>query len=109
MNETHLPILKDDPNITTVTIALNYLCNSRCRFCFIERELDMKLPDTSDEYLERVFRENRERKRYRRLILAGAEATLRADLPDIARRALEEGGFEVIRLQTNGRRLAKAS
>ena len=52
MNETHLPILKDDPNITTVTIALNYLCNSRCRFCFIERELDMKLPDTSDEYLE---------------------------------------------------------
>ena len=48
MNETHLPILKDDPNITTVTIALNYLCNSRCRFCFIERELDMKLPDTSE-------------------------------------------------------------
>jgi MoaA/NifB/PqqE/SkfB family radical SAM enzyme len=102
-----LPILKDDPSIDTVTIALNYLCNSRCRFCFIEPELGMKLPDTDDEFVARVFRENRQRARpYKRLILAGAEATLLPTLGRTATRALSEGGFEVVRLQTNGRRLA---
>jgi MoaA/NifB/PqqE/SkfB family radical SAM enzyme len=38
--------------------------------------------------------------------LSGAEATLRADLPAIARRARSEGRFAHVRLQTNGRRLA---
>jgi molybdenum cofactor biosynthesis enzyme MoaA len=104
-----LPILKHDPAIETVTIALNYLCNSRCRFCFIEPEISMKLPDTDDEFVRRVFSENHREKRYRRLILAGAEATLREDLPEIAARALREGGFEVVRLQTNGRRLKDRS
>jgi molybdenum cofactor biosynthesis enzyme MoaA len=101
-----LPILKQDPAIDTVTIALNYLCNSRCRFCFIEPEIEGKLPDTSDDFVTRVFRENRARRRYKRLILAGAEATLLSSLPEVASRALSEGGFEVVRLQTNGRRLA---
>lgn len=105
----HLPILLDDPNIETVTLALNYVCNSRCSFCFIEPELDMKLPDTSDERIAEVYAENKRRKRYRRLILAGAEATLRADLPEVAARALSEGGFEVVRLQTNARRLKDPS
>jgi len=67
--------------------------------------LGMKIPDTDEDRIASVFRENRERRRYRRLILAGAEATLRNDLPTIAARALSEGGFEVVRLQTNGRRL----
>jgi molybdenum cofactor biosynthesis enzyme MoaA len=105
----HLDLLVGDPVIETVTIALNYLCNSRCRFCFIERELDLKLPDTPDDHIARVFAENARRKRYRRLILAGAEATLRDDLPEIANRAIREGGFEIVRLQTNGRTLADRS
>ncbi|MEZ4227488.1 MAG: radical SAM protein [Polyangiaceae bacterium] len=104
-----LPLLLEDPSIHTVTLALNYVCNSRCSFCFIEPELDMRLPDTSDEHVAAVFEENRRRQRYERLILAGAEATLRKDLPDIARRALAEGGFRVVRLQTNGRRLKDAN
>src|SRR5262249_43053509 len=102
-------ILVGDPRIETVTIALNYLCNSRCRICFIEPEISMKLPDVSDDFVSRVFRENRARKRYKRLILAGAEATLSDRLPDVATRALAEGGFEHVRLQTNGRRLADRS
>jgi molybdenum cofactor biosynthesis enzyme MoaA len=97
--------LRGDPQIETVTIALNYVCNSRCSFCFIEREIGMGLPDLSDAELTKILARNRKERRYRRLILAGAEATLRPDLPDIARRAREEGGFEVVRLQTNGRRL----
>ncbi len=103
--ERRLPILLDDPSIHTVTLALNYICNNRCSFCFIESELDMALPDTSEGRIAEVYAENKRRKRYRRLILAGAEATLRKDLPQIASRALSEGGFEVVRLQTNARRL----
>jgi molybdenum cofactor biosynthesis enzyme MoaA len=99
-------LLKQDSAIETVTIALNYVCNSRCTFCFIERELDLGLPNTPDELIEKVFAENRAKRRYKRLILAGAEATLLPGLPDVARRALGHGGFEVVRLQTNGRRLA---
>lgn len=106
--ESVADLLKQDPAIETVTIALNYVCNSRCTFCFIERELDLHLPDAPDEFLDRVFAENHRKRRYKRLILAGAEATLRDDLPEVARRARERGGFEVIRLQTNGRRLADA-
>jgi MoaA/NifB/PqqE/SkfB family radical SAM enzyme len=99
-------ILHQDTEIETVTLALNYVCNSRCRFCFIERELDLGLPNTSEAFIAQVFEENARRRIYRRLILAGAEATLRKDLPEIAHRALKHGGFDVVRLQTNGRRLA---
>jgi molybdenum cofactor biosynthesis enzyme MoaA len=100
-----MTLLSGDPAIETCTIALNYVCNSKCSFCFIERELDLRLPDTAESLIAGVFAENARRKRYKRLILAGAEATLRKDLPDIARRAHAEGGFEIVRLQTNGRRL----
>ena len=54
-------LLIDDPEIDSVTLALNYRCQSRCRFCFIERELDLRLDDTPREFLARVFAENRER------------------------------------------------
>jgi cyclic pyranopterin phosphate synthase len=104
---TSLPLLVDDPAIDSVTVALNYRCNSRCRFCFIERELDMDLEDTETDFLDRVFRENRQRGGlYRRIIFSGAECTLREDLPAIAHRARTIGGFDHVQIQTNGRRLA---
>ncbi len=107
MAELPLPPWPDDPSITTLTLALNYLCNSACSFCFIERELGLGLRDTPEETVAAVYATNRARgeSRYRRLILSGAEATLRKDLPDLVRRAVSEGGFDVVRMQTNGRRL----
>jgi len=100
-------LLVDDPAIDSVTVALNYRCQNRCTFCFIERELDLKLPDTDLTFLDRVLDENRRRgKLYRRIIYSGAECTLREDLPDLAHRALTRGGFEVVQIQTNGRKLS---
>ena len=97
----------DDPAIDSVTVALNYRCQTRCSFCFTERELDLDLPDTDLTFIDRVLDENLRRGRlYRRIIYSGAECTLRKDLPDLAHRALTRGGFEVVQIQTNGRRLS---
>ena len=108
MADLPLPPWPDDPSIEHLTLALNYVCNSACSFCFIERELGMGLRDTPEETVAAVFSTNRARgdRRYRRLILSGAEATLRPDLGELVRRARAEGGFDIVRLQTNGRRLA---
>ena len=100
-------LLIDDPAIDSVTVALNYRCQNRCTFCFIERELDLKLPDTDLGFIDRVLDENRRRGGlYRRIIYSGAECTMREDLPELANRALTRGAFEVVQIQTNGRKLA---
>jgi len=99
-------ILAEDDQVENLTLALNYVCNSRCRFCFIERELDLKLAPTSEQEIAALFAENARLGQYQRIILSGAECTLRKDLPDIARRAHAEGGFDVVQIQTNGRRLS---
>jgi MoaA/NifB/PqqE/SkfB family radical SAM enzyme len=100
-------LLHDDPEIDSVTVALNYRCQSRCRFCFIEPELDMKLPDTDRAFLDRVCDENvRRGGLYRRIIFSGAECTLRPDLAAIANYVKRRGKFEVVQIQTNGRKLA---
>jgi uncharacterized radical SAM superfamily Fe-S cluster-containing enzyme len=108
MAELPLPPWPNDPSITHLTLALNYVCNSACSFCFIERELGLGLRDTPEETVAAVFATNRSRRerRFRRLIVSGAEATLRKDLASIVRRARSEGDFDVVRLQTNGRKLA---
>ena len=99
-------LLHDDPTIDSLTLAVNYNCNSRCRFCFIEPELEQRLADTPVAFMNRVYDENRQRGGlYKRIIFSGAECTLRKDLPDLARSAQERGGFELVRIQTNGRRL----
>ncbi len=99
-------LLVDDPHVRTLTLALNYDCNSRCRFCFVETELDLKLAPVTDAFITRVFEENLRRRLFDRIVLSGAEATLRRDLPSIANRALRRGGFEAVQIQTNGRRLS---
>jgi molybdenum cofactor biosynthesis enzyme MoaA len=99
-------LLHDDPTVDSLTLAVNYHCNSRCRFCFIEPELEQRLADTPVAFLERVYDENRTRGGlYDRIIFSGAECTLRKDLPDLARAARERGGFDLVRIQTNARRL----
>lgn len=97
------------PGVTDLTMALNYACNSRCTFCFIEPELSMGLADTDRDYLLRVFDENAATGAFERIIFSGAEATLRPDLADIVRTARERGGYSHVRIQTNGRRLRDAA
>jgi cyclic pyranopterin phosphate synthase len=89
----------------TLILPLNYRCNSRCRFCIIETEIGARFADTPLEVFEAVFAENARTRRFRRLTISGAESTLHPALVDTARAATTRGGFEVVRIQTNGRRL----
>ncbi len=66
--------------------------------------MDRLEPEGADQ-LQAVLDHNREHRQWDGLILTGAEITLRRDLPEIARRALENG-FIHVRLQTHGMRLA---
>lgn len=100
-----LPDFPNDPEVRDLTLALNYRCNSKCRFCFIEPEIAAGAPDTPVELVEEVFRRNLASRAFERIIFSGAEATLRPDLPDIVAGARARGGFDHVRIQTNGRRL----
>lgn len=101
-----IPRFPDDPQVRDLTLALNYRCNSRCRFCFIEPEIAKGPPDTPRELVEQVFAQNLARGSFERIIFSGAEATLRKDFPEIVAGARERGGFRHVRVQTNGRRFA---
>jgi len=90
----------------TLIVALNFDCNSRCTFCIIETEISRRLPPTDVAVFESVFDWNQRERAFKRLTISGAEATLRADLPQLAESALSQGGFEVVRIQTNARKLA---
>lgn len=103
------PPFGDHPGISDITMALNYQCNSRCTFCFIEPELELGLTRTPLDYLEGVFAENRRTGAFERIIFSGAEATLRKDLPRIVEAARAQGGYQHVRIQTNARRLADAA
>ena len=93
------PPFGSHPGVSDITMALNYQCNSRCTFCFLEPELDMKLPTTDRDYLERVFAHNQASGSFERIIFSGAEATLRPDLAEIVAGARERGGFQHVRIQ----------
>ena len=66
--------------------------------------MDWLRPET-DQQLDNVLATNARERRWKGLTLTGAEVTLRADLPDLARRA-RAAGFEHVRIQTHGNRLA---
>ncbi len=89
----------------TIILPLNFTCNSRCRFCIIETEIDARFDDTQQEVFERLFAYNAEARQFARLTISGAESTLHPALPDIASAATSRGGFATVRIQTNARRL----
>ncbi|RME23814.1 MAG: radical SAM protein [Deltaproteobacteria bacterium] len=97
------------PEDDTLIVALNYRCNSRCRFCIVAPEIDRGLDDANLTVFDAVYRANaaarREGRGFRRLTISGAESTLMPDLPALVARAVQAGGFDVVRLQTNARRL----
>ncbi len=70
----------------------------------IEGTMDWLRPESADQF-ESVLAQNAQHRQWTGLILTGSEVTLRGDLPELARRA-RESGFEHVRIQTHGMRLA---
>jgi len=71
----------------------------------IEDTMDRLRPE-SDEDFEKLIQFNAREDLWRGIVFTGSEMTLREDLPDLARRARLHG-FEHVRIQTHGMRLAK--
>lgn len=89
-----------------VEITAHFACNLKCEHCMIEGTMDWLRPESSDRF-EEVLAINAQQGRWKGLTLTGSEITLRRDLPDMARRA-RDSGFEHVRIQTHGMRLADA-
>ncbi len=87
-----------------VEMTVHFKCNLKCEHCMIEGTMDWLRPESAEDFA-RVLAQNAERRQWKGLILTGSEVTLRRDLPDLARRA-RASGFEHVRIQTHGMRLA---
>ncbi len=87
-----------------VEVTVHFKCNLACEHCMIEGTMDWLRPET-DQQLARILETNARERRWKGLTLTGAEVTLRRDLPDLAR-AAKASGFEHVRIQTHGMRLA---
>jgi len=87
-----------------VELTIHFRCNLRCQHCMILESMHWLEPANEAE-LESLLEEQRQKRLWRALILTGSEVTLRRDLPDVVRRAID-AGFEFVRIQTHGVRLA---
>lgn len=87
-----------------VEVTVHFRCNLKCVHCMIEGTMDWLRPESDDQFAK-ILAQNADEKRWGGLTLTGSEVTLRPDLPDLARRARDHG-FEHIRIQTHGGRLA---
>jgi MoaA/NifB/PqqE/SkfB family radical SAM enzyme len=87
-----------------VELTMHFECNLGCVHCMIEGTMDRLRPEGEDRF-EEVLEHNTRHRRWTGLILTGSEITLRRDLPELARRARRHG-FEHVRIQTHGMRLA---
>jgi len=87
-----------------VSMTLEFRCNLACVHCMIEDTMDRLEPESLSRF-EQLLDYNATHRRWTGLILTGAEITLRRDLPELARQARRRG-FEHVRIQTHGMRLA---
>jgi MoaA/NifB/PqqE/SkfB family radical SAM enzyme len=87
-----------------VELTIHFKCNLKCVHCMIEGSMDWLKPESMDRFHE-ILAVNAAERRWKGLILTGSEVTLRRDLPELARRA-RQSGFEHVRIQTHGVRLA---
>jgi MoaA/NifB/PqqE/SkfB family radical SAM enzyme len=88
-----------------VEMTVHFRCNLKCKHCMILDSMHWLKPADDTEF-EALLEENRQRKRWKGLILTGAEVTLRKDLPQMAERA-KAAGFQHVRIQTHAMRLAE--
>ncbi len=87
-----------------VELTMHFKCNLACDHCMIEGTMDWLEPESIGR-LRQVIDYNQQNRTWTGLILTGAEITLRRDLPELARLA-RANGFEHVRIQTHGMRLA---
>lgn len=83
-------------------LILNHSCDLKCRFCS-QASFDPGARCSPADAVRRIY--TAKKLGYTRLGFSGGEALLRADLPRLAA-AARKVGFKVVRLQTNGMRLA---
>jgi MoaA/NifB/PqqE/SkfB family radical SAM enzyme len=91
------------PKPLRAILKLGYACNNRCSFCHASEHQD-RIPLTTEAILRRVRAVRRQG--VEELLFSGGEATIRDDLPRLAREAAVQG--MTVGLVTNGRRLAYA-
>jgi MoaA/NifB/PqqE/SkfB family radical SAM enzyme len=87
-----------------VSMTMEFRCNLKCVHCMIEGTMERLAPQTFDQFTQ-LLRHNDERREWKGLILTGSEITLHRDLPQWVRMARQHG-FEHVRIQTHGMRLA---
>src|SRR3569832_65290 len=87
-----------------VEMTVHFQCNLKCTHCMIEGTMDWLQPQSAGQF-DTILSRNRAERRWKGLILTGAEVTLRRDLPAMAQQA-RASGFEHVRIQTHGVRLA---
>ncbi len=87
-----------------VSFTMEFRCNLKCVHCMIEGTMDRLAPQALPQLMQ-VLEHNSRHRDKTGLILTGSEITLHRDLPRWARLAREHG-FEHVRIQTHGMRLA---
>lgn len=89
-----------------VSSTMEFRCNLKCVHCMIEDTMDRLVPQTLEQF-RALLAHNAVHHEWSGLILTGSEITLHRDLPEWARMARRHG-FEHVRIQTHGMRLAQA-
>ena len=87
-----------------VELTMHFKCNLKCEHCMIEGTMDWLKPESMEQF-ESILAQNAQQGRWKGLIMTGSEVTLRRDLPELAR-AARASGFDHVRIQTHGMRLA---
>ena len=88
-----------------LTVTVDFHCHSAYRFCIVQEGMNL-YRGVPFERFQQAVDDNRHKPRYRRITFTGGEITLEKKLFEYVAYARERGGFEHIRLQTNGRLLA---
>ena len=88
-----------------VTLFLTDRCNLRCRHCFVSapdrpETVEASAPELTSGHWEQFFQ--RSAGRISQLLITGGEPTLRPDLPEILRLAVQVGRVATINLFSNG-------
>jgi hypothetical protein len=86
-----------------INVVLTNRCNLSCWYCFFFAKSGEPIYEPTIDELDRMFRKLRAQKPVasNAIQLTGGEPTMRADLPEIVRKA-KEAGFDQIQLNTAG-------
>ena len=85
-----------------IDLKTGFLCNNDCRFCVQahKKQFGNKSTDQLKEYLSQAAQD-----RYQTVVFTGGEPTIRPDIIELVKHA-KSSGFNVIKVQSNGRRFA---